>query len=133
MITRRRKSSAQASTAEPDPTDLVPPPSLVSYARDGRCALFVGAGLSRPAGYPGWSQLMAEIVREVHPSSLQLELTGLLDQGKFAEVADQCRQLLGITHFYRLVRSLLGASAEPPEATHRPIVDTPWKCIVTTN
>ena len=119
--------------AGPDPSDFMPPPSLVSYARDGRCALFVGAGLSRPAGYPGWSQLMTEIVREVIPASLQSQLTDLLNQGKFADVADQCRHVLGSTRFFRCVRSLLGSSAKPPEATHRPIVDTPWKCIVTTN
>jgi len=117
-----------------DPSvDLVPPPSLVSYARDGRCTLFVGAGLSRSAGYPGWSELMTAIVREVAPVSAQADLTRLLEQGQFAQVADQCRRLLGSPHFYRVVRAHLGAPAEPPPATHRPIVDTPWKCIVTTN
>ncbi len=33
-------------------------PALVSYVRERRCVLFVGAGLSRPAGYPGWGDLM---------------------------------------------------------------------------
>jgi len=61
------------------------------------------------------------------------ELDALLEQGKFAEVADQCRTLLGRTYFGRLLRDVLARDVAPPEATHRAIVQTPYACIVTTN
>ena len=112
-------------------------PALVSYLRERRCILFVGAGLSRPAGYPGWGELMRQVVEA---TSVQLgdaagkeELESLLAQSKFAEVADQCRTLLGRTFFGRLLRSILARSVQPPEDTHRAIVQTPYACVVTTN
>jgi hypothetical protein len=110
-------------------------PALLSYVRQRKCALFVGAGLSRPAGYPGWGELMQLVVQETG----QLvrietgELQALLEAGKFADVADQCRELLGRTSFSKVLRRALAQGRPPPEATHRAIVQTPYACIVTTN
>ncbi len=38
-------------------------PALLSYVRQRQCVLFVGAGPSRAAGYPGWRDLMENIVQ----------------------------------------------------------------------
>jgi SIR2-like domain/CHAT domain len=112
-------------------------PALVSYVRERRCVLFVGAGLSRPAGYPGWGDLMKTVVdgtaAQLGDVADRAALDALLAQGKFAEVADQCRTLLGRTFFGQLLRSVLARDAAPPEATHRAIVETPYACLVTTN
>lgn len=112
-------------------------PALVSYLRGRRCVLFVGAGISRPAGYPGWGELMRTVVdgtaEQLGEGAGRAELEALLAQGKFAEVADQCRTLLGRTYFGRLLRSVLARDVAPPEATHRAIVETPYACVVTTN
>jgi len=56
-------------------------PALLSYVRERRCVLFVGAGLSRAAGYPGWRELMEIIVAKIKPAagdSAHKELTALL-------------------------------------------------------
>ena len=112
-------------------------PALLSYVRDRRCVLFVGAGLSRAAGYPGWRGLMETVVRETikHATvgSAKGELTKLLEAGRYPELADQCREILGRSRFTALLREELGKSVSPPEATHRPIVETPYAAIVTTN
>lgn len=114
-------------------------PALISHVRERRCALFVGAGLSRPAGYPGWRGLMdatvAATVADLRDDAgnTAAELKRLLDAGRYAEVADQCRHLLGRQRFWGFLRSQLSGPAEPPEATHRAIVRTPYACIVTTN
>jgi len=112
-------------------------PALVSYLRERRCVLFVGAGLSRPAGYPGWGELMRTVVDatadQLGEAAGRDELERLLKQAKFAEVADQCRTVLGRTHFGQILRTVLARDVAPPEATHRAIVDTPYACIVTTN
>jgi len=112
-------------------------PALVSYVRERRCVLFVGAGLSRPAGYPGWGDLMRQVINATveitGASTNREELERLVAQGKFAEVADQCRTVLGRTVFGQILRDALARDVAPPEATHRAIVDTPYACIVTTN
>ncbi len=112
-------------------------PALVSYVRERRCVLFVGAGLSRPAGYPGWGDLMRHVVDGTHAqlgdAARKDELELLLAQSKFAEVADQCRTLLGRTFFGRMMRDQLARRVAPPAATHKAIVETPYACIVTTN
>src|SRR5689334_4400370 len=104
--------------AKPDPTLLEDEsiPALLSYVRQRKCALFVGAGLSRPAGYPGWDALMRVVVdetgRRVRMDAHELgavlqELRALLAARKFAEVADQCRELLGRTQFSAVLREQL--------------------------
>jgi hypothetical protein len=114
-------------------------PALLSHVRERRCALFVGAGLSRPAGYPGWLGLMDATVAATvaglgdDGGNTVAELGRLLDAGRYAEVADQCRHLLGRQRFWEFLRSQLSGPAEPPEATHRAIVRSPYACVVTTN
>ena len=44
---------------------ITPSASLVRYIADGRCVLFVGAGLSAGAGLPGWQRLLELMVQEV--------------------------------------------------------------------
>lgn len=38
------------------------PVSLVTAYREQRCAVFVGAGASQAAGYPGWSKFLADLI-----------------------------------------------------------------------
>ena len=112
-------------------------PALLSYVRQRQCVLFVGAGLSRPAGYPGWQGLMETIVQRTVESAAGdpagRELTALLELGRYAELADQCREILGPARFAAVLRAELATRVSPPEATHRPIVQTPYASIVTTN
>ena len=112
-------------------------PALLSYVRQRQCVLFVGAGLSRAAGYPGWRGLMETVVQETVESaagdSAGRELTALLEAGRYAELADQCREILGPARFAAFLRTELAKPVSPPEATHRPIVQTPYASIVTTN
>ncbi len=112
-------------------------PALLSYVRERRCVLFVGAGLSRAAGYPGWRELMETVVQKTIEAAATgsegSELTALLTTGKYAELADQCREILGRSRFAALLRAELAKPVSPPEVTHLPIVQTPYAAIVTTN
>lgn len=38
-------------------------PAIAHYIRQGRCALFVGAGLSKGAGYPLWPELIQALIQ----------------------------------------------------------------------
>lgn len=135
-------TSALATHLILDKRESLPPaespelPALINYIRDGRCVLFVGAGLSRSAGLPSWHQLMERLVE---PSvalrggtALEPQLRSLLDKGRYPEVAGHCRELLGSREFYKIVHRELQPREELPEI-YREVVSTPYACIVTTN
>ena len=119
-----------------DPSSAADLPALVNEVREGRCALFVGAGLSVAAGLPDWAGLMQRIValtgKRNRPRATSTELRRLLRANRFAEVADQCRTILGRELFYEALRAELGRDVELPPV-HRTIVETPYACVVTTN
>ena len=105
--------------------------------REGRCALFVGAGLSAGAGLPGWTTLLSIMVAEVEnedPSDAAgAELRKLLGAGKLLDVADHCRQRLGERRYQELLgEQLRGGAGDIPE-THGIITQLPFSAIVTTN
>jgi len=108
--------------------------ALANYVREGKCVLFVGAGLSRAAGLPDWATLMQTVVGETTMAvpGARDELQTLLARGKYIELADQCRELLGPGYFHTLLRKILGTKARRT-ALHRAIVETPYASIVTTN
>ncbi|HKO60382.1 MAG TPA: SIR2 family protein, partial [Pyrinomonadaceae bacterium] len=60
---------------EPDLTITDAPdlPALIHYIRQGRCALFVGSGLSAGAGLPTWRGLMTRIICEATPFAVPPE------------------------------------------------------------
>jgi O-acetyl-ADP-ribose deacetylase (regulator of RNase III) len=43
------------------------PEALLASVREGRCVLFVGAGLSIPAGLPDWNGLLEELAGQLNP------------------------------------------------------------------
>jgi hypothetical protein len=111
-------------------------PAIASYVRAGRCVLFVGAGLSRGVGYPDWKELLLKLIQETASdggsTDGQRELENLLAAGKYADVADQCREQLGpLQLFGFLQRELTGRT--PRRRSHGAIARTPYRCIVTTN
>ena len=75
------KSPARVVAApEIDITDFPDLPALVHYVRQGRCALFVGAGLSVGAGLPTWRGLMERIIRVATPFAVTPEKLAELDR-----------------------------------------------------
>jgi hypothetical protein len=183
------------------PADSPEVAALAGHLRAGRCALFVGAGLSAPAGLPTWGNLMDRIVAEATPWAVdpalfdkpidmeepatrelreppiaairaavgepefallcrrvgaamnrrfdlqvldqalgvvyydsidRMELQKLAAQKRFAELAGECRDVLGHMRFARFIRHALTPLHDLP-ATHRDIVRTPYSCVVTTN
>jgi hypothetical protein len=120
---RRRTSAGQAGTAAPsvpplpvEPaqelkiTDFPDLPALAHYVRQGRCALFVGAGLSTGAGLPAWHGLMERIVRAATPFAVgpekfaELELAGLRTRKAQPDVVNPLSQ----KEIMRLFTRMLG-------------------------
>lgn len=84
-------------------------------------------------GGGSWKSWYARRSNPAALDSAREELTALLEAGRYAELADQCREMLGRSRFAALLRAELAKPVSPPEATHRPIVQTPYAAIVTTN
>ena len=67
----RRRPAAPGTHGTPEPAlnvvDFPELPALIHYVRQGRCALFVGAGLSMGAGLPNWRGLMERLVAAATP------------------------------------------------------------------
>jgi len=114
-----------------------PPASLVRYLWEGRCVLFAGSGLSAWGGLPTWGRLLGDIVEEVRaeePDSPDLdEVSHLLTEGKYLEVADYCKERLGKRRYSEvLADKLRGDEGQVPEP-HQVIVTLPFAAVVTTN
>jgi SIR2-like protein/CHAT domain-containing protein len=93
------------------PADRPELPVLVNYIRAGRCALFVGAGLSAPAGLPTWSDLMRRLMAEALPWAIDADTvpanTSLIDNPLRVHHEPEVRAIrgaLGQKRFHQLRR-----------------------------
>ncbi|MGA9997290.1 MAG: SIR2 family protein [Pyrinomonadaceae bacterium] len=114
-----------------------PPAPLVGYLQSGRCALFVGSGLSAAAKLPTWKDLLKEMIDEIGGGDTSKpvvqELTKMLNEGKLLEVAFQCRDELTIPGYSALLtRKLRPDDLKIPEQ-HKIITQLPFAAVVTTN
>jgi hypothetical protein len=68
---KKRVGADAAADGSPGPlTRKLLVPALGHYVRQGRCALFVGAGLSAGAGLPDWRTLMRHMIERCAPFAL---------------------------------------------------------------
>jgi hypothetical protein len=109
---------------------------LVEYLRDGRCVLFVGAGLSIASGMPTWRELMDELLAKSQnylTDATRNELDGLLAAGRYMEVAEYCRERIGRTELSTFISQRFGNSLGNVSEAHEVIARLPFAAIVTTN
>jgi SIR2-like protein/CHAT domain-containing protein len=66
-IVVRNNLTFEREPGPPLPADSAELQALAGHLRAGRCALFVGAGLSAAAGLPAWGTLIDRIVAEATP------------------------------------------------------------------
>ncbi len=112
-----------------------PPGTLVRYIKEGRCVVFVGAGLSAGAGLPTWSGLLNRIIEtSSFPGGDEEaeELKGLVTKGKLLEVADHLKERLGSSFHSQLTEQVRGDTGVLPE-TFKLLMRIPFAAWVTTN
>lgn len=112
-----------------------PPGTLVRYIKEGRCVVFVGAGLSAGAGLPTWSGLLNRIIEaSSFPGGDEEaeELKGLVSKGKLLEVADHLKERLGSSFHSQLTEQVRGDTGVLPE-TFKLLMRIPFAAWVTTN
>src|SRR3954464_8838697 len=112
------------------------PASLVRHLNEGRCVLFVGAGLSAQAKLPSWGKLLGDLVQQVGADEPEedstAELKKLLEAGRFLDVADECKERLGAGYAEFLSRALQVGAGPVPEA-HPWVMQLPFAAWITTN
>ena len=112
-----------------------PPKPLIDSLSKHRCMLFVGSGLSVPAGYPTWSQLIDQMVEEAgnaYPDKAASLKDFAAQQKDPLLVAEYARSKLGPQRYGNLLRGIF-AKPVKPQRSHKAIAQTSYRAVITTN
>lgn len=102
---------------------------LIEAYKSGAVTPFVGAGMSTPSGYPGWTNFLRQQRRQTQISEPQLE--ELISKGLYEEAAQQISDAMGVG-FSEAVDAAFGCSRD----LSGPVEMLPYVfdgCVVTTN
>jgi SIR2-like protein len=131
MVTQVPQTSDEGSS-------LSPPNELVDALREGRAAVFVGAGASMAAGLPSWDELVSVLARNlgINAPSLPYSADFLLKVPQYyVNQSDSRRDLMRILE--RLIEDGKTKFRKTKPKLHRPIhhylAQLPVKMFYTTN
>jgi O-acetyl-ADP-ribose deacetylase (regulator of RNase III) len=99
--------------------------ALEEALRAGECVLFIGAGLSRGAGLPDWSELVARLAKD-----LGIEPHRRLD---YLDLAQWYLERFGRDALSGLVRDTYCDPAALPTLAHYLLMSLPVRYVITTN
>ena len=114
------------------------PPELSEAISGGKCAVFIGAGLSSAAGYPSWKVLLNKLIKKAtnryNTNATQAkELNNLLaDNDNLLMVAEELRERFGRDIFNKELVTIFDKDLAPTK-THLKLMDIPFEFAITTN
>ena len=103
------------------------PGSLVDAYVAGKCGIFIGAGLSQAAGFPGWNGLLTALVDRAETdhsigAEKALECRMLAEESeKFLMLAEEMKEVLG-PGFKNVIEDLFGDEELVPTKVHEMLV-----------
>lgn len=103
-----------------------------------RLALFVGAGLSRKAGFPDWTGLLDALIIRANtmtalPAGREDELKSHLHEDReYLLVAEELRDQMGEETFRDELATIFATDTQPTEA-HKKLHQMNATCVITTN
>lgn len=95
--------------------------------KEGRAALFIGSGLSRPAGYMGWKDVLRDCAIELG-LDVEKEESNLITLAEYYRIDKQQRTTINQT-----IKEFFSDNKGEPTETHRIIATLPITSIWTTN
>lgn len=98
---------------------------------NGKVMPFLGAGISMPSGYPGWTEFLYEACEESHVS--EEELSAFLDTGMYEEAAQALHDDMTAAGFNELLESAFKSKKEIYGAIQYLPLIFPTSSIITTN
>jgi hypothetical protein len=114
----------------------MPPTQLVESLKKHRCILFVGSGLSVPAGFPDWPGLIKLLIKEAagaYPEKADSLKSFATREKDPLLVAEYARSKLGKQPYNQLLQRIFGDSDCQPQPVHRFIAQTNYRAVITTN
>ena len=114
------------------------PQELIDSFNKGRCAIFIGAGLSIAAGLPSWRSLIEELItlakEKANLSSKRINnLRSLLSkESKFLLLAEELREVLP-NEINKYIIERFEDSNIKPTNTHLKLMRLPYRFLITTN
>lgn len=113
------------------------PLALIDAVIRQKCVVFVGAGLSRPAGLPDWKQLVTNLIDWAERNGVVLgdrsDFERAIEENKLLEVAQEMRELLGKEKFRQFMTEVFRRPDLKPTENHSLIARIPFSAAVTTN
>lgn len=119
------------------------PARLLHAVRNGRCVLFVGAGLSRAVKrtsgkyLPGWEQLIGELLTMAKEDGLRAvqepQINQLTTERELLAAAQVLRQNVPADKLASYFLEIFGDPALRPTETHRRIPPIPFRAVLTSN
>jgi len=105
--------------------------SLIKSIESGKCAVFIGAGLSYIAGFPSWRVLLERL------SDLAYKCSGrqISDTNDYYILAEKCRAIVGEERYMRFLVEQFGPEAGREQTTtaYLNLDRIPFSAFVTTN
>jgi hypothetical protein len=101
---------------------------LLDALRQGRCVLFIGAGLSVAAGLPSWAKLVDSLAKK-----LGVALPGRGDLDSYLDLAQWFAEQHGMDALARLIVAEIGEVPVRPTLAHYLLMSLPVRLVVTTN
>ncbi len=111
--------------APPEPSRL---DGLLAAVRQGRCVLFVGAGISAGAGLPRWKELIDQLAAE-----LGIPAGGRDDLDYFLDLAQWYVNRHGPANLTRRLAAMFGGDRGKPTLAHYLLMALPIRLAITTN
>jgi len=117
------------------------PRELLQRLAAGQCAMFVGAGLSRGAGFPSWADLLLQFVDDcehkgevdtAHATELR-NLVAKKNAKDLLMVAQELSDRLTEADFKKEIARLFRDKTKKPTATHAELTKKNFTLVVTTN
>lgn len=144
-ISPRRISERSGASKRQRPAAIhVPdlPEQLVTACADGQCVIYVGAGLSAPAGLPKWSELVQRLLEwavenQIVRGDMADSLREALGNGDVSQVADmivsEVNQEKTAKAFNKHLSRLLNYNRPALPPTYSIVKDIPFAAALTTN
>lgn len=120
------------------------PQKLIEDIKNGRCILFVGAGLSSQVlrsnnkSLPTWKSLLYEMLEWANENRIHFwngieDVKEMIDKNNLTEAAQELQDIIGCSNIGEFYKSVFRDKNVKPSRAHKIIPSIPFRAVITTN